>query len=110
MTDRQHHTGAETKGSNYRSHSVIRSSISVWKRCWPVSACLTTNCVQAMFGHVPLRTGSDAGMLRFWPMWEKALFIFNAFCMFDEKQSRSDAGMFLHVSLWPNVGKRFMHF
>ena len=85
MTDRQHHTGAETKGSNYRSHSVIRSSISVWKRCWPVSACLTTNCVQAMFGHVPLRTGSDAGMLRFGPTWEKALFIFNAFCMFDEK-------------------------
>ena len=49
------------------------------------------------------------GMFRFGTTWEEAL------CMFDKNvlesmlarlRSKRDAGMFWHVSLWPNGGKR----
>ena len=41
------------------------------------------------------------GMCRFGPTWGEVL------CMFDQHglESRSDAGMFSHVSLWPSVGR-----
>ena len=52
------------------------------------------------------------GMFRFGPKWEEAL------CMFDKNvleamlarlPSGSDAGMFQHVSPWPNVGRGLAH-
>ena len=69
-----------------------------WKRCWHI---YVLKAMPACFG-----------MFRFGPTWEEAL------CMFDKNvleamlarlRSKSDAGMFCHVSLWPNVGRGLVH-
>ena len=51
-------------------------------------------------------------MFRFGPAWEEALCMFekNALeVMLARLRSGSDAGMFPHVSLWPNVGRGLVH-
>ena len=69
---------------------------------WEEALCMVDqNSLEAML--------ACSGMFRFGPTWEEAL------CMFDKNvlesmlarlRSESDAGMFWHVSLWPNGGKR----
>ena len=52
------------------------------------------------------------GMFRFGPTWEEALCIFDKEvleAMLARLRSKSDAGMFWHVSLWPNMGRGLVH-
>ena len=52
------------------------------------------------------------GMFRFGPTWEEALCMFKKCAGSDavsHLRSKSDAGMFWHVSLWPNMGRGLVH-
>ena len=51
-------------------------------------------------------------MLRFGPTWEEALCMFDKIvleAMLARLRSKSDAGMFWHVALWPNIGRDLVH-
>ena len=78
---------------------------------WEEALCMVQKCA-----------GSDVYVLKamlacfvmfgFGPTWEEALCMFGKNVlevMLARLRSKSDAGMFWHVSLWPNMGRGLVH-